>query len=93
MSHTPGPWVYVDDFSVRVPLDDDLGMVIADCDGNDIVETEANGRLIAAAPDLLEACEMALEFISNGTLRPDYHNPYALMVSLQSMIRKARGQT
>ena len=28
---------------------------------------EANARLIAAAPDLLEACEQCMEFFLNGT--------------------------
>jgi len=53
--HTPGPWTR-----------DEAGFIMADgetiadsqCSTNlDIDEREANGTLIAAAPDLLEACK------------------------------------
>lgn len=59
--HTPGPWsLIVDDagdgseiygFDVSAPN----GRGIAYYDANDDPETEANARLIAAAPELLEA--------------------------------------
>lgn len=61
-THTPGPWataVVVKDF-VSV-IDEKNGQYIADVyyrsddDGNN--ETEANARLIAAAPELLEAAK------------------------------------
>jgi hypothetical protein len=67
MGHTPGPWIVFsdrdDELKVRSAQDD----FIADCadgfwsDEADgwimAAESEANARLIAAAPDLLKALE------------------------------------
>ena len=54
MSHTPKPW--------KIAYDDEMGHYRIVHDGWTIAdgitaESEANARLIAAAPDLLEACE------------------------------------
>ena len=61
--HTPGPWRVVED---RVPSSLEVyagKTAIAECWRRADVETEiANARLIAAAPDLLEA----LEFVIRG---------------------------
>jgi hypothetical protein len=56
--HTPGPWQSCNyDGRCRVILGDDLriAVVLGDHD-----ESAANARLIAAAPDLLEALELWL---------------------------------
>lgn len=67
--HTPRPWEACDvgDYSdydgrCRVILGNDLriAVVLGDHD-----ESAANARLIAAAPDLLEALERCLNFIEN----------------------------
>ena len=55
MAHTPGEW-QVDQMSYGWNVRHELGLFYWT-----IAETEANARLIAAAPDLLEACEAALE--------------------------------
>lgn len=65
---TKGPW-YIgdeDDFnglSIRGTLDSEYRVPIAyiPVDFDDRPEREANARLIAAAPDLAEAAEVALE--------------------------------
>lgn len=74
--HTPGPWE-VDDANPEMVFTtygaDDSGMrqYICDCEGTGSYETtpqseyEANARLIAAAPELLEACKEALEQIQH----------------------------
>jgi hypothetical protein len=64
--HTPGPWTANDDGSVTAFLDDGvidevicslIGVKIDASFFTDVPgQTEANTRLIAAAPDLLEAC-------------------------------------
>lgn len=59
--HTPGPWEAVLDTSVnhgsiKSPLHESL-IAMVDCRYGKIGEPEANARLIAAAPDLLEALE------------------------------------
>lgn len=52
--HTPGPWTYVG-FGVVQPLSPQANgqKITTQCFGPD---SEANARLIAAAPDLLAAC-------------------------------------
>ena len=66
--HTPGPWTYDGTvaFSDRPDLPcvvDEYRLVVAQCwdDGHTDDECEANARLIAAAPELLEALEDAAE--------------------------------
>lgn len=61
--HRPGPWQACNyDGRCRVILGDDMriAVVLGDHD-----ESAANARLIAAAPDLLEALERCLNFIEN----------------------------
>ena len=68
MSHTLGPWA-------TSKLGDDIG-IYADHehawdfaivrDGGKASETIANANLIAAAPELLAACELALGFFEAG---------------------------
>lgn len=68
--HTPGPWVARQEFSnrwrIEVPRDGFVPVSVAivtttvlEMGAND-KDTGANARLIAAAPDLLAACEFAL---------------------------------
>ena len=70
--HTPGPWhmlVYINEKDEKFPphivgLPDNYS--VADCCASE--ETDlANGRLIAAAPDLLQACEAAIFALSENS--------------------------
>jgi hypothetical protein len=60
-THTPGPWRYcaITEKIWAADGQEDIGMIAP---GPDLAEWEPNGRLMAAAPDLLEA----LQFICNG---------------------------
>ena len=76
--HTPSPW-WVDDFGngdVRVVVDPVKGMPPPICDGRTFVcklyqqdergiDAKANARLIAAAPELLEALQAIMEDIDS----------------------------
>ena len=75
--HTPGPWtlggpigsghLHGREPKFRVYAHRTLFLeVCADPDGYVRGENEANARLIAAAPDLLEACKVALGIIGFG---------------------------
>ena len=79
--HTPGPWKYGLGYRVRGPIGvDDRGRETGDtlaelnadadrcCRPPD--EIEANGRLMAAAPDLLAALEGLLAVIHDSDRRP-----------------------
>lgn len=61
-NHTPGPWRYIPDFSAVTIIRNHELKAVADFGKVDLPETEANARLIAAAPELLAALEDA-EFI------------------------------
>lgn len=73
--HTPGPWkVYAECDQIVVAEDSVYGVQVADCgkpNGDEYQpregEAEANARLIASAPELLEALKYALAFLD----RPD----------------------
>jgi hypothetical protein len=56
MAHTPGPWLY-DAETGAVSMADDLCAEIATVlfENTDETQTDADGRLIASAPDLLAA--------------------------------------
>lgn len=61
--HTPGPWKTNGDPYVSTG-DGKHSIAFTDCRGISDAEAKANARLIAAAPDLLEAlkdCRRALE--------------------------------
>lgn len=64
--HTPGPWeiAYVGDIEKPAVISGGVSLLtVADEDGTEFgaVWKEADARLIAAAPELLEVCEAALE--------------------------------
>ena len=90
--HTPGPWKVVD--HLNVVTDDDTEALIARVDDGDVSEHQAEGdaKLIAAAPDLLRACEAALndwrEHLGNmARHEPDY------LELCRAALKKARGQS
>ena len=80
--HTPGPWTnegpYHNDLLIIGPAPDHRE--IAQVCGQDD-EAEANARLIAAAPDLLAACEHVAKYTHN----------LVLAEILRAAIAKARG--
>lgn len=63
--HTPGPWQFNWDFTEVQTLVSSipLAKMLNDDELNDAEQAEANGVLMAAAPDLLAACQAALPVI------------------------------
>ena len=106
--HTPGPWVYGPNFEpygydirvdaeqfdqqtwVATAMSDHEGERNFPLSGN----VEANARLIAAAPELLKACEMLLEehdqTYDGGPIGLEY---LAAIEAAQRAVRKATGET
>lgn len=78
MTHTKGPWdiggVNGGGLPHTVYCDDATGSAVAKCDFEFVnrskEELRANARLIAAAPDLLEALEMSLQAYDYGHTGP-----------------------
>lgn len=83
---TPGPWKY-DFFTCAISTDEAnpaaLALIYADAP-----DYEANARLIAAAPDLLEACEALL-----NSHRPGLGQCCAASDLGIAALAKARGET
>lgn len=94
-NHTPGPW-HIDP-DPRIDGADQVceanGNTVAFvATGRDCDEHEANGQLIAAAPELLATCQMARELLSRLGPRPDLdeHRRWdAVLEELRRVIEKA----
>ena len=93
--HTPGPWAYIvpDGHAVRHPqIYSDFGPVAnATWLGeNKLDQLNANARLIASSPDLLEALIMCCQSMSS--VLPDF-NPFdqAAYDKARTAIAKATG--
>lgn len=107
-THTPGPWlwgysenpaVYNGQEHLVILTHPELscGLIIADLETQFSEEEQlANAHLIAAAPDLLEALELAvftLNQIPNKSINHSYHkNTYSVCYTLESAIAKAKGE-
>ena len=92
MKHTPGPWLVYDKEIVDgiwIDCDHDEHILnICKIEGCAPDLMRANAHLIAAAPDLLAACEAALFRIS---LNRDGAS-VKLAVYLEAAVKKARGE-
>jgi len=74
VQHTPGPWFYEisDNCESEFTIHSDysqIGMIErwnGDDDQEVMAEAEANARLVAAAPDLLEALEQAVQALNTA---------------------------
>jgi hypothetical protein len=86
--HTPGPWRHEwSGFDFEVTQTD--GVCVADLiNQEDAQETEANARLIATAPDMLEVLHAAEQFLSRefGSEMPE------VWLQITDAITKAEGK-
>lgn len=90
--HTPGPWRLQEPsktkqkelalFRVLTPNGDE---------GISIAGTLANAHLIAAAPELLEACEIALKRLIELQISTGYPTAWP-QIQLETVIKKAKGE-
>ena len=91
--HTPGPWE-INERHGGVIYIEGVGNTVAIChdDGFDIdhAEAEANARLIAAAPQMLEALEAADALIHRLLMGADYAQKE--VEEIRAAIRAAKGE-
>ncbi len=87
VTHTPGPWSYFHDSCTQCESEGKAEyIVMGPPDGHHgQFSNEADARLIAAAPDLLEACDAALHWIT------DIDNANRTVKQLRAAISKATG--
>lgn len=105
--HTPGPWVVDNGFGrklwigvPRVPGDVDhygFHTIITGIDINgQTVEAravkEANAHLIAAAPELLEACGAVDAYLSNRVGEKSDSQGFVILSQIRAAIAKAKGE-
>ena len=93
MKHTPGPWKIDENkaYPVGVIQDDEMGLGIAEI-GEWNSRNIANARLIAAAPDLLEACKLAFERLTpKGGVKKDYAGHVAWAGLSAAIFKAERG--
>jgi hypothetical protein len=83
MSRTPGPWKVMGEDVVLMRDEREVVAWVGDIDGQMI----DNAHLIAAAPDMLEALEIAIWIIEKNI-----HGPVAGYSNILDAVRKARGE-
>lgn len=93
--HTPGPWRQ-SLIRVQREISGHLGKPIAYTTGKlvelDSIEDFANARLIAAAPQLLEALQEAYKYINGGSGQQTGLAFGALFDQVRAAIAKATGE-
>lgn len=99
MSATPGPWkanIHRDGARIEA---DGRSVAWVGADTITINETEvmsaqakADAHLISAAPDLLQACELALRELQRFEDQPGSNTETMGTAALRAAIKKARGQ-
>jgi len=96
--HTPGPWIVSDEtrenFVWILDENSDTGVCMVHTDTDSKDESDANARLIAAAPELLEALESMLDYLKrqakeNSRREWALHNAHAEF--MRNAIAKATG--
>lgn len=90
-NHTPGPWVIdpCGDILGNRNTETDNGLICAMCTDRDDGEGTDNARLIAAAPELLEALEELLFCAVHGN---GLEAHYKAQAKARAAIAKARGE-
>ena len=80
--HTPGPWVIENNRSFPMIVARDGGKYDGACICPEVCNGEANARLIAAAPELLEACKIIAD--KNPRISPYWglSNPVNLTITI-----------
>ena len=94
--HTPGPWEYSADWSEYDSIHTEFSLDAGDtniisgcgCCGSPTISSEADARLIAAAPELLEALE-AFIFIDYRSWDADAQTKWE---ACYAAITKAKGE-
>lgn len=88
--HTPGPWLYYNNMvfeARRFPISP-IAIIDQSAPHMTPAQRDQTGKLIAAAPELLAACETAIAVMTHRLARP---NATQILTALQSAIAKATG--
>jgi hypothetical protein len=93
MTHTPKPWVVTESGDVDGPDTGYGELRVATCSNTARVESKGNANLIAAGPDLLEACKRFITaFDSGGYTWGENDEHYGAIGAIREAISKATGE-
>ena len=91
--HTPGPWIICDKQeeprTVKIGTGENGWLGVAQSFGDTQEEATANAKLIAAAPDLLEACKGLVEYLESVGI-PENEAGYDVLIAAQDAIIKCK---
>ena len=94
-THTPGPWRYAHDGGTTAYIVESDGTSVAKLSvtENSTAHSglEANARLMAAAPDLLEALQYCRQKIAYMTTHGEWHSPGRAIEIADAAITRATG--
>lgn len=90
-NHTPGPWFVGETWKLRPPIYCNTGEICTTEHGQE--DSRANARLIAAAPELLEALKELVEWAMDAATELDIptHSPSCISKA-RAAIAKAEGR-
>ena len=101
--HTPGPWFtgsspnHASRVYARRPSEGARQVAVCDCEQHEWLprsreENRANARLIAAAPDLLAACEELLRLWDNPDAWTGHEGDMPVIdVTIRGLVARAKG--
>lgn len=87
--HTPGPWKHTGGFDRYEEIYSANGVNVAQMHSINFAQRKADARLIAAAPELLEALRVMVGFAESDDF--DGAPSLAALRNAQAAIRKAEG--
>ena len=98
--HTPGPWEVLEDKSMISVVTECAEICDIVHDVRPVSENLANARLIAAAPEMLEALESVLRVVDLGNASGDSAEAFAewsqehetMAQAVYAAVKKARGE-
>jgi hypothetical protein len=81
--HTPGPWIVRQNRDCSLDFFGESGRMAFLCNAR-LTNQDANARLIAAAPEMLEALKDAYPYIADNALRERVGNLIANATGVQA---------
>ena len=95
VTHTPGPWLVEDctpgeSTGLRFAINSKDNVIARTTDG--WKEAQANARLIAAAPEMLEMCKLLEECMETIAGKDGYDASYEL-AKVRAVLAKVEGET
>ena len=95
VTHTPGPWAIEDctpgeSTGLRFAINSENNVIARTTDG--WKEAQANARLIAAAPEMLEMCKLLEECMETIDGKDGYDASYEL-AKVRAVLAKVEGET